>query len=282
MAPIQSKNKQNLNCNNKEYKNFNEKSNQRSDIMTFNNQNGTEKRQYANIVQTSMEKSYDNKVNSVKTSMMSLNIDDSYGGSVTLEQMPQEKKKQRQIDKQNKQANPNLPPEFGESMTRLQQKIDELTSHQRQMDEVDEEEDIVNETNIEQMRALNSKDKQINQLLDTDYDHHIHPNRQQKQIHDCLYEYEVDNQNVLVIDKRKLIRKDIKDAKHNVNNSSHNFEQSLDRIINFDESIQSNHSIEKNDTKIQNNSSIDMSNIQNYNNNDISFEQESIHYDSQI
>ena len=90
------------------------------------------------------------------------------------------------------------------------------------------------------------------------------------------------NQNVLVIDKRKLIRKDIKDAKHNVNNSSHNFEQSLDRIINFDESIQSNHSIEKNDTKIQNNSRIDMSNIQNYNNNDISFEQESIHYDSQI
>lgn len=118
------------------------------------------------------------------------------------------------------------------------------------MDEVDEEEDIVNETNIEQMRVLNSKDKQINQLLDTDYDHHIHPNRQQKQIHDCLYEYEVDNQNALVIDKRKLIRKDIKDAKHNVNNSSHKFEQSLDRIINFDESIQSNHSIEKNDTKI--------------------------------
>ena len=31
------------------------------------------------------------------------------------------------------------------------------------MDEVDEEEDIVNETNIEQMRALNnSKDKKIN------------------------------------------------------------------------------------------------------------------------
>jgi len=107
-------------------------------------------------------------------------------------------------------------------------------------------------------------------------------NRQQKQIHDCSYEYEVDNQNVLVIDKRKLIRKDIKDAKHNVNNSSHNFEQSIDRIINFDESIQSNHSIEKNDAKIQNNSCIDMSNIQNYNNNDISFEQESIHYDSQI
>lgn len=261
LAPIQSKNKQNLNYNNKEYKNFNEKSNQRSDNMTFNNQNGTEKRQYANIVQTSMEKSNDNKINSVKTSMMSLNIDDSYGGSVTLEQMRLEKKKQKQIEKQNKQANPNLPPEFGESMTRLQQKIDDLTSHRRQMDEVDEEEDIVNETNIEQMRALNSKDTQIHQAnLDNN---NIHPNRQQKQIHDCSYEYEVDNQNVLVIDKRKLIRKDIKDAKHNVNNSSHNFEQSIDRIINFDESIQSNHSIEKNDTKIQNNSRIDMSNIQN-------------------
>jgi len=73
------------------------------------------------------------------------------------------RKKQKQIDKQNKQANPNLPPEFGESMTRLQKKIDDLTSHRRQMDEVDEEEDIVNETNIEQMRALNnSKDKKIN------------------------------------------------------------------------------------------------------------------------
>lgn len=45
--------------------------------MTFNNQNSnTEKREYAKV-QTSMEKSNDNKVNSVKTSMMSLNIDDS-------------------------------------------------------------------------------------------------------------------------------------------------------------------------------------------------------------
>lgn len=78
-VPIQSKNKQNLNISNKEYKQFNEKSNQRSDNMTFNNQNGTEKRQYSNIVHTSMEKSdkSNDKQNSVKTSMMSLNHDDS-------------------------------------------------------------------------------------------------------------------------------------------------------------------------------------------------------------
>jgi len=85
-------------------------------------------------------------------------------------------------------------------------------------------------------------------------------NRQQKQIHDCSYEYEVDNQNVLVIDKRKLIRKDVKDVKHNQNTSSNNFEQSIDRIVNFDESIQSNQSIEKNDTK-SHNMNMDISNI---------------------
>lgn len=70
-----------------------------------------------------------------------------------MEQMRQEKKKQKQIDKQNKQSNPNIP-EFGESMTRLQKKIDDLTSHRRQMDEVEEEEDIINEKNIEKMREL--------------------------------------------------------------------------------------------------------------------------------
>lgn len=55
----------------------------------------------------------------------------------------------------------------------------------------------------------------------------------QAQLHDCSYEYEVDNQNVLVIDKRKLVRKDVKDKdipRGDVSNS--NFEQSIDRIIN--------------------------------------------------
>lgn len=53
----------------------------------------------------------------------------------------------------------------------------------------------------------------------------------QAQLHDCSYEYEVDNQNVLVIDKRKLVRKDVKDIQHG-NATNSNFEQSIDRIIN--------------------------------------------------
>lgn len=111
--------------------------------------------------------------------------------------MRQEKKKQKQIEKQNKQSNPNMPPEFGESMTRLQKKIDDLTSHRRQMDEVDEE-DIVNEANIEKMHALNnSKDIKDNNKINknnTNYDRdqennmNMNLNRQQKQIHDCSYE----------------------------------------------------------------------------------------------
>lgn len=51
-----------------------------------------------------MEKSNGQVPNSLKTSNMSLNADESYTGSVTLEQMRHEKKKQRILDKQKKQS----------------------------------------------------------------------------------------------------------------------------------------------------------------------------------
>lgn len=89
---------------------------------------------------------------------MSLNADDSYTGSVTLEQMRHEKKKQRILDKQKSKVN----GEFGESMMRLQKKIDDLQSHRRQLNDENEEgndayqDDFIDEKNIDRMMELNN------------------------------------------------------------------------------------------------------------------------------
>lgn len=160
--PIGQKNKQSLAGSQNKYKQF-DHSNQRSDNMTFNqinnnqNPNKLENRQYLNPNrQDSMEKSNGQGPLSLKTSNMSLNVDESYTGSVTLEQMRQEKKKQRILDKQKNKVG----GEFGESMMRLQKKIDDLQSHRRLMNEDNEDDayqdDFIDEKNIDKMIELNN------------------------------------------------------------------------------------------------------------------------------
>lgn len=126
--------------------------------MNSNPNNNLESRQYIKPNrQDSMEKSNGQGHNSLKTSNMSLNVDESYTGSVTLEQMRQEKKKQRILDKQKNKVN----GEFGESMMRLQKKIDDLQSHRRLMNDNEEEndayiDDFMDEKNIDRMMELNN------------------------------------------------------------------------------------------------------------------------------
>jgi len=166
--PIGNKNKQSISGSQNKYKQF-EHSNQRSDNMTFNNFQSSDSNQNININknsrqylnppnQNSMEKSNSQVPNSLKTSNMSLNADESYTGSVTLEQMRHEKKKQRILDKQKSKVN----GEFGESMMRLQKKIDDLQSHRRQLNDENEEgndayqDDFIDEKNIDRMMELNN------------------------------------------------------------------------------------------------------------------------------
>jgi len=68
------------------------------------------------------------------------------------------RKKQRILDKQKSKVN----GEFGESMMRLQKKIDDLQSHRRQLNDENEEgndayqDDFIDEKNIDRMMELNN------------------------------------------------------------------------------------------------------------------------------